>query len=89
MADMCARDSYSVGGGTLISVRLSTISGNLAEIGLGQWSRLNGVKWEAYKIANLCAQFTDRVSIPTRCTGGRWRCCSRRRDQQKCGCLAW
>lgn len=59
-----------------MSVRLKTISGNLMGTWLTWRNRLKGVKWEAYKIANLCAQFTETVSIPTRCTGGRWRYCS-------------
>lgn len=51
-------------------------------------SRRNGVKRETYKIANLCAQFTETVSIPTRCTGDRWRYClhSRERETESSPC---
>lgn len=65
----------------MISVKLKTNSGNLRRTGSIERKRLSGVRWEAYRIANLCAQFTETVSIPTRCTGGRWRYCSRSRDR--------
>jgi len=58
-----------------MSVRLSTISGNLTEIESSRRSKAKEDMWETYKIANLCAQFMETVSIPTRCTGGRWRYC--------------